>query len=82
VARIPDIVRSPFSFLFWRPQKDELVAEYIIREHRDGRSLDDILRDAYVTNRVSEEHIGRILERHEVIHALGQHLIESFKSDL
>lgn len=82
VARIPDILRSPFAFLFTRPQKEELVAEYIIREHHEGRSLDDILRDAYVTNRVNEAQIGRIVERPEVIHALGEDVISSFKSQL
>jgi hypothetical protein len=80
VARIPDILRSPLGFLFWRPQKEELVAEYIIREHAQGRSLDDILQDAYVKNRVDDEHIGRILERPEVVRALGSHVIESFES--
>ena len=80
MARIPDILRSPFSFLFTRPQKEELVAEYIIREHRDGRSLDDILQDAYVKNRCTPENIGRLLERPEVVHVLGQDVIDSFRS--
>src|SRR5262249_23931371 len=46
VARAKDILKSPFVFLFQRPQKEELVAEYVIREHRGGRSLNDILEDA------------------------------------
>jgi hypothetical protein len=71
MARIPDILRSPFSFLFARPQTEELVAEYIVREHRSGRSLDSILEDAYVTNRCTPDQIRRVLERPEVVHALG-----------
>jgi len=82
LARIPDILRSPFAFLFTRPQKEELVAEYIIREHRDGRALSDILDDAYVKNRVDREHIGRILERPEVVRSLGQDAIASFTSQV
>jgi hypothetical protein len=45
-----------------------------------GRSLEDILDDAYVKNRVDREHIGRIIERPEVVHALGQNTIDSFGS--
>jgi len=71
VARLPDIVRSPFAFLFARPQKEELVAEYVVREHHSGRSLIDILDDPYVRNRCTPEQVRRVLERPEVVHALG-----------
>jgi hypothetical protein len=71
MARLPDILRSPFSFLFQRPQKEALVGEYIVREHHNGRSVDDILDDAYVKNRCTPEQIRRVLERPEVIKALG-----------
>ena len=71
MASISDILRSPFSFLFARPQKEELVAEYIVREHRRGRSLEEILDDAYVTNRCEPDGVRRVLERPEVVHALG-----------
>jgi hypothetical protein len=71
VARLPDILRSPFSFLFARPQREELVAEYVLREHHSGRSLTDILDDPYVKNRCTPEQVRRVLERPEVVHALG-----------
>jgi hypothetical protein len=71
VARLPDIVRSPFAFLFARPQKEELVAEYVVREHHSGRSLIDILDDPYVRNRCTPDQVRRVLERPEVVHALG-----------
>ena len=71
MARLPDIVRSPFSFLFARPQKEELVAEYVVREHHSGRSLVDILDDPYVKNRCTPDQVRRVLERPEVVHALG-----------
>ena len=72
MARIPDILRSPFSFLFQRPQTEELVAEYLVREHRSGRSLNEILDDAYVKNRCTPQQVRRVLERPEVVHALGE----------
>ena len=75
MARIPDILRSPFSFLFARPQKEELVAEYVVREHRRGRSLEDILDDPYVTNRCTPDGVRRVLERPEVVHAIGDDIV-------
>ena len=52
-----DFLKSPFGFLFVRSQKEKLIAEYVIREHAKGRTLDDILDDAYVTNRLSPEQV-------------------------
>ena len=68
-------MRSPLAFLFPKSQKEELVAEHIIREHHNGRSLDDILKDSYVTNRLSPEQIDRVLERPEVIHSIGDDIV-------
>jgi hypothetical protein len=68
-------MRSPLAFLFPKSQKEELVAEHIIREHHNGRSLDDILEDPYVTNRLSPDQIDRVLERPEVIHSIGEDIV-------
>jgi hypothetical protein len=64
--------RNPFSFLFTRSSQEERLAAYVIREHERGRSLDDILDDPYVTNRAQPEQVRRLLDRPEVIHALGE----------
>jgi len=77
VAGVPESIRSFFANFFPRTQKEELVAEYIVREHRGGRNLNDILEDAYVTNRLTHEQVGRVLERPEVVHALGQDTVRS-----
>jgi hypothetical protein len=82
MARVRDVLKSPFSFLFARPQSEELVAEYIVREHRSGRSLDDILDDAYVKNRCTPEQLGRVLERPEIVHALGNDIAAARSSQL
>ena len=53
--------------------KEDALAAYIIREHRSGRSLEDILDDAYLKNRAStEEQRLRLLEIPEVIRAVGE----------
>ena len=58
------------------------MAEYVIREHHRGRPLGDILEDHYVTNRCSPEQIRRLLDRPEVVHALGDDLITAVRGDL
>ena len=52
--------------------KEEALAAYIVREHRLGRSIEEILDDPYLKNRASEEQRRRLLERPEVIHAIGE----------
>ena len=75
MARIIDTLKSPFAFLFTRPKAEEVVAEYVIREHRRGRSLAEILDDAYVTNRLSPDQVRRLLDRPDIVHAVGEDLI-------
>jgi hypothetical protein len=70
-----DAIRGAFSFLSQRSQTEERIAQYVIREHHRGRPLIEILDDHYVTNRLSKEQIHRLLERPEVIHALGDDLV-------
>jgi hypothetical protein len=54
----------------------------VIREHHRGRPLAEILQDHYVTNRLSHEQIQRLLERPEVIHALGEDLVVRAREQL
>jgi hypothetical protein len=72
VPGVGDFLRSPFSFLFARSSKDERVAAYIVREHERGRPLSEILEDPYVRNRCTPQELGRLLERPEIVHALGE----------
>lgn len=80
MARLGDILRTPFWFLTSRSQKDELLAEYVIREHHRGRSLDAILTDAYVTNRCSTQQVARLLDRPDVVHAVGEDVIAAHRT--
>lgn len=79
MRRISDILRTPFGFLVSHSQKEELVAEYMIREHHRGRALDEILHDAYVTNRLTAPQLSRVLERPDVIHAVGEDTIRAHR---
>ena len=75
MGKVANIVRNPFAFLFARSQKEDLVAEHVIREHHRGRSLADILTDAYVTNRLTPDKFDRILDRPEVLQAFGDDIV-------
>jgi hypothetical protein len=52
--------------------KEDALAAYIVREHREGRTLEDILDDPYLKNRASDQQRLRLLERPEVIRAVGE----------
>jgi hypothetical protein len=73
---LADLLKQPFSFLFARGSGEERVAAYVIREHELGRSLDEILRDRYVQNRLTPAEQNRLLDRPEVIRSLGDDMIE------
>ena len=72
MSRLSAFFRSPFSFLSTRSSQEERLAAYVIREHERGRPLGEILDDPYVTNRAQPEQVKRLLDRPEVIHALGE----------
>jgi hypothetical protein len=77
-----DAIKGAFSFLGSRSQNEERMAQYVIREHHRGRPLHDILEDNYVTNRCSGEQVKRLLDRPDVLHALGEDLVSETKAQL
>ena len=72
MADVRSFLRNPFSFLFTRSSAEDRVAAYVIREHERGRDLDEILEDPYVKNRLTEAQRLRLIERPELIEALGR----------
>jgi len=76
------LLTSPFSFLFTRSTQEDRVAAYLVREHRRGRSVEDILEDPYVRNRLTEQQRARLLDRPDVIKSLGQDTIGSARDML
>jgi hypothetical protein len=74
MGKIAEMIRSPLTFLFARSRNEDLVAEHVIREHHRGRALADILNDAYITNRLTPDKVERVLERPDVIRAVGDDL--------
>ncbi len=77
-----DAIKGAFSFLGSRSQSEERIAQYVIREHHRGRPLHEILEDKYVTNRCTPEQVRRLLDRADVIHAVGEDVVSSTKTSL
>jgi hypothetical protein len=82
VLQLAAFLRSPFSFLFARTSAEEHVAEYLRREHGRGRPVEEILQDPYVRNRLTPEQQSRMLDRPELIHALGEQDLEAARQYL
>jgi hypothetical protein len=75
--------KDMFSFLFQRSTSEDRVAQYVVREHDRGRSLHDILEDKYVVNRLqSPQQRAALLDRPEVVHAVGADKTNAAKSAL
>ena len=79
VAKLSEFFRNPFSFLFARSSNEERVAAYIIREHERGRPLSEILEDPYIRNRTTPQERERLLDRPELIRAIGDDVIASVR---
>ena len=58
------------------------MADYVIREHHRGRPLQEILEDNYVTNRCTPEQIRRLLDRPEVVRAIGDDTVAAARQTI
>ena len=82
MARLGSIFRNPFAFLFTRSSAEEQVVAYLTREHRRGRRLTEILQDRYVQNRLTPEQQARLLDRPELVRALGEQDVDAARASL
>ena len=82
MGRLSDFLRNPFTFLFTRHTAEDRIIAYVLREHQRGRSLAEILDDPYVRNRCTPQERERILDRPEVIRAVGDDVAASAKAQL
>ena len=80
--RWKELFRNPFSFFSSRSSQEERVAAYVIREHDRGRPLGEILEDPYVRNRLTPSQRARLLDRPELIQAIGDDTVASVREML
>ena len=74
--------KNPLGFLFGSSRRERFLARYVLREHRRGRPLAEILDDPYVRNRCSQSEVARVLDRPDVLRAIGDDLARSAKAGL
>ena len=82
MGRLSELLRNPFTFLFTRSTAEEQVTAYVLREHGRGRALAEILEDPYVRNRCTPQERDRLLDRPEIIRAVGDDVVAAARSDL
>jgi hypothetical protein len=76
------VFKNLYSFLFQRGSSEEHVARYVVREHDRGRSLQEILDDRYVQNRLTPEQQRRLLDRPELIEAFSHETLDTAKASI
>jgi len=58
------------------------MVRYVIREVAADRPLAEVMQDAYITNRAGQVDPRRLLDRAEVIEAVGDDVAESLRAKL
>jgi hypothetical protein len=81
MSRLSSFFRNPFSFLFAKSSHEDRVVAYVIREHERGRALAEILEDPYVRNRTTPLERERLLDRPEVVRALGDDVVTATRAE-
>jgi hypothetical protein len=61
---------------------EDAMVRYVIREVAADRPLADVMKDAYITNRASQVDARRLLDRPEVIAAVGDDVAEDLRGKL
>lgn len=82
MGRFSQLFRNPFTFLFTRSSAEERVTAYVLREHQLGRPLADILEDPYIRNRLTPQQRQRLLDRPEIIRAVGDDVAAAAKGQI
>jgi hypothetical protein len=72
--------RNPFKALFGSTRREQYVERYVLREHAKGRPFAEILEDPYVRAWSTPQERARLLERPEVIAAIGEHAVADLKA--
>ena len=61
---------------------EDAMVRYVIREVAADRPLADVMQDAYITNRASQVDARRLLDRPEVIAAVGDDVAADLRGKL
>lgn len=79
---MPTRFMNPLLIFFGRTRREQFVEQYVLREHARGRRLDEIMDDHYVRNRLTEGERARLLDRPEIVRAVGRQMVDELKLSL
>lgn len=65
---------NPFLFLGPRPFREARLRAYIVRQHRAGRAVAEIVRDPYVRRCGSDQFCWHVIEDRRTLEALEQNV--------
>jgi hypothetical protein len=68
------------SLGFGSSATEDALARHVITEFRRGRPLAEILDDPYVTNRADAAARRRLLDRSDVVSAVGDDILEQLRA--
>jgi hypothetical protein len=71
---------NPFKALFGTTRREQYVERYVLREHQKGRALGEILEDPYVRAWSTPAERARLLERPNVVAAIGDQAIRDLQA--
>jgi hypothetical protein len=80
--RVPFRRGNPFAFLFVSTKREHYLERYVLREHKRGRAFAEIVDDPYVRNRSTPAERARLLERPNVVAAIGEHAVADLRAAL
>ena len=72
-------MRFSLKDLFAPSRSEQYLEQYVLREYERGRALDEILEDAYVRNRSTPAERRRLLDRPELVAAIGDHALAELR---
>jgi hypothetical protein len=61
---------------------EDALVRYVVREVETGRPLAEVMADPYVTNRADQLDTRRLLDRPEVIAAVGGDVLDDLRAKL
>jgi len=73
-------MRNPFTFMFRATRREQYLERYVLREHRKGRALAEILDDPYVQAWSTPAERARLLERPTVVATIGDNAVAELRA--
>ena len=71
--------KNPLASLFTHSRREDYLVRHVLREHADGKPLSEILEDPYVLAWSTPTDRRRLLERPELVAALGEQSVAELK---